>query len=385
MFNSTVLDVAFGLIFCFASVALSASSANEALASFFRTRSKTLKKGIKALLDSPTSNQLVTALYGNSLVNPLKTGTPAYIPAAHFAAALVDSIGTTTHDLNALRIAVSNLPTGSPLQLTLLRFLDRSSGDINVFENHVADWFDSAMDRLSGSYKRHAQAWTFFIALFFAATLNVDAIYITTQLWNKPALVAAIEGPSGTTLISALSQQSRDASVLKPELPAAATTLPKPSNPSGVSNKTDKPGEGTIVSNPNVVTNSEAASGSIDAVASTSPKTDPKAIGASADQLQAVNRLLGTLPVGWNIARKDAGASSSETPTSAAPQLTQYGTRWGILVMAAGWIITATSALFGAPFWFDLLQQIIQIRGTGTKPPTNKDRNNPTVVSTATP
>jgi hypothetical protein len=33
-----------------------------------------------------------------------------------------------------------------------------------------------------------------------------------------------------------------------------------------------------------------------------------------------------------------------------------------------GWLITATAALFGAPFWFDLLQQFIRLRGTGPKP-----------------
>lgn len=33
-----------------------------------------------------------------------------------------------------------------------------------------------------------------------------------------------------------------------------------------------------------------------------------------------------------------------------------------------GWFITATATLFGAPFWFDLLQQLIRIRGTGPKP-----------------
>jgi hypothetical protein len=33
-----------------------------------------------------------------------------------------------------------------------------------------------------------------------------------------------------------------------------------------------------------------------------------------------------------------------------------------------GWLLTASSALFGAPFWFDLLQKFVQLRGTGGKP-----------------
>jgi hypothetical protein len=40
----------------------------------------------------------------------------------------------------------------------------------------------------------------------------------------------------------------------------------------------------------------------------------------------------------------------------------------GLLLKFAGWSLTASSALFGAPFWFDLLQKLVQVRGTGNKP-----------------
>jgi hypothetical protein len=41
---------------------------------------------------------------------------------------------------------------------------------------------------------------------------------------------------------------------------------------------------------------------------------------------------------------------------------------WGWPVMALGWLLTAFATLFGAPFWFDLLQRFVQLRGTGTAP-----------------
>lgn len=34
----------------------------------------------------------------------------------------------------------------------------------------------------------------------------------------------------------------------------------------------------------------------------------------------------------------------------------------------AGWLLTASTALFGAPFWFDLMKKTVQLRGTGAKP-----------------
>lgn len=33
-----------------------------------------------------------------------------------------------------------------------------------------------------------------------------------------------------------------------------------------------------------------------------------------------------------------------------------------------GWLITALASLFGAPFWFDALQQIIRLKGAGPSP-----------------
>jgi hypothetical protein len=33
--------------------------------------------------------------------------------------------------------------------------------------------------------------------------------------------------------------------------------------------------------------------------------------------------------------------------------------------MLMGWLIAAGAALFGAPFWFDVLQRFVQLRGTG--------------------
>lgn len=39
-----------------------------------------------------------------------------------------------------------------------------------------------------------------------------------------------------------------------------------------------------------------------------------------------------------------------------------------MLVRLSGWLLTAASSLFGAPFWFDLFQRLIHMRGTGDKP-----------------
>jgi hypothetical protein len=43
-----------------------------------------------------------------------------------------------------------------------------------------------------------------------------------------------------------------------------------------------------------------------------------------------------------------------------------FGAAFGLQVV--GWLLTASTALFGAPFWFDLMQRVVRMRGTGARP-----------------
>jgi hypothetical protein len=67
------------------------------------------------------------------------------------------------------------------------------------------------------------------------------------------------------------------------------------------------------------------------------------------DLSEALNDLK-ALPVGWD----------------AFPPHAEPFAQWA--VRSAGWLLTASSALFGAPFWFDLLQKIVQLRGARRRP-----------------
>jgi len=58
--------------------------------------------------------------------------------------------------------------------------------------------------------------------------------------------------------------------------------------------------------------------------------------------------LMWSLPIGWNTFPPVLNADFA--------------------LQVAGWLITASTALFGAPFWFNLLQGAMQMRGTGGKP-----------------
>ncbi|WP_333681464.1 hypothetical protein [Dyella sp.] len=271
MFGSIVLEAAIGMIVCFGSVALIASSLQEAMASVFRQRARTLLNGIDQLLNG---HGLVLDIYNHALVNPRSDGratsiagvslrlAPSYIAPLNFARAMVDSLQKGQVAFADLRPVLENI-SDPQIRSCLCSMYDRAAGSVALFEAEIARWFDSAMERISGAYKRHAQFWAFVLALLVAVLFNIDASHVLTHLWKM----------SATGVF---------------HLPATAAT--------------------------------------------------PDAHDALS--------YLEQLPIGW-----------IETPHPAA-----------VLYMIPGWLITASSSLFGAPFWFGLLGKVTNLRGAGDKP-----------------
>jgi hypothetical protein len=188
-------------------------------------------------------------------------------------------------------------------------------------------WFDDTMDRASGWYKRNAQKWAFSIGLVLAIVFNVDTVEIATRLWIQPALRQSL-------IQAAESYQAQD-------------------------------------------------SGSM-------------AQGQTTNPIDIINRLQSSLaglqlPVGWRFA-----ALGPETFNPATDRCTLfprpavegqqgkdvYGLSinrtckrwsnppqgWGILIKAMGFLITALAAMQGAPFWFEILKKLVNVRSTGIKP-----------------
>jgi hypothetical protein len=71
MFNSTVLDVAVGLIFTFLAISLAVSAIVESIASVLKWRSSTLLEAVKELLNDSSFSGLALNIYNHALVGPL--------------------------------------------------------------------------------------------------------------------------------------------------------------------------------------------------------------------------------------------------------------------------------------------------------------------------
>jgi hypothetical protein len=217
MFGLQILDIALGLIFVYLLLALICTTANELLAGLLNRRSRNLFTGVRVLLEEeavrlknpqtphdPKGQGLVDLFYTHPLIKALHgrrmwgegKSKPSYIPSRTFALALLDIIGPanpdTDRNIDDIRAAIKKLPADSDIRRTLLILLDEAKSDLGKLQESIEAWFNNAMDRASGWYKRRTQVIVFVIAVVVTSAVNADTIQIAKTLANDAALREAL-------------------------------------------------------------------------------------------------------------------------------------------------------------------------------------------------
>lgn len=223
-----ILDVAIGVIFVYILVSIVCTAIREGIEAGMKTRAVYLERGLRKLLHEKAAAGTVRKLYEHPLISGLFSGDyrtpktlmrpgynlPSYIPAKSFAAALLDlaARGAATDavsadpngpfvSLESVRANVANLQN-PPLQRVLLSAIDTAQGDLDRAQANIEAWYDSAMDRISGAYKRSTQWVILVIAIAVTVLMNVNTFAIANFLFlNEDARTAlvkiAIEDPEG--------------------------------------------------------------------------------------------------------------------------------------------------------------------------------------------
>ena len=193
MFGSGILEVAVGLAFVYFALSTVASHINEQVAGILSWRAKDLEKGIGNLLSEPG---LAQAVWQHPLIARLgsKPGrAPSYIPASAFSMALFDTVcpGPASADISQVRFAIDLLPNSSA-RGALLAIVDSSYGDIARARKGVEDWFNAAMQRVAGEYKRRLLWFTLLVAAIVASAIGADTIALAQSLWQEEGLRAGL-------------------------------------------------------------------------------------------------------------------------------------------------------------------------------------------------
>lgn len=206
MFGSTILDVAIGMVFVYLLVSLICSALNELIEAKLKNRSKDLERGIKSLLGDPA---LAASLYSHPLIKALYLNgeKPSYIPSRTFSLALWNLATYAQDGGNAALAVTRSLPeirktvaglADSRLRQALLTLMDEAGDDLERARTNVEHWYDDAMDRVSGWYKRRTQWILFGLGVGFAVFLNLDSVQMANQLYRdaprRDAIVSAAQG-----------------------------------------------------------------------------------------------------------------------------------------------------------------------------------------------
>lgn len=182
------------------------SDAVQAVAEAERAVEEAAEAVRKRLAPAIQAAQASAAKAGPLPDHPLRTKSnlPAYIPSRTFALALTDIVlghmpgrqPGSVPSLHDLRLSV-DLIRNEHVRGALAPLIDAAAGDIDQARKNVERWFDDAMDRVSGWYKRRSQYIIFCIGLAVAIALNADSVAIgKSLLHDKPlrdSLVAAAE------------------------------------------------------------------------------------------------------------------------------------------------------------------------------------------------
>lgn len=336
-----VLDLVVGTIFIYFLLSIICSAAIEMVLTMGKFRAKMLEEWLLVIFNKPITpggkvklGQAIMDHCSTTALSKEKKAT-AYIDAKNFTAALLEKVTynpanpkSAAADIDQFITAIQNstlLP--SDLQGVLLGYAFeakdtykaltiRIEGEIELFKSKIEIWYDTNMDRVTEALKaRYIRRFTFWIALIFTVSLNADSISIVKYLYKNPE--------ARTQLVARGYAAANSDSVKKEVALLIARNTDTLFTPKSLQQLTDT-------------------------------------LTAHIEEIKLTTAILDdAIPLGWNdhVFTDEKGVFCWQL----------------ILSKIAGLFVTILAIMMGAPFWFDVLNKISNLRGSGAKPASQTD------------
>jgi len=347
MTNFPILDLIAGLIFIYFLMSIISNSFFEGLSALRKIRAKMLEKWILATLPG-LADSILNHTIVNGVSEPGKSSS--YLSGKNFSLVILDTIAkfsqTVPKNLSELSVMIDKVTTDQPglvpedlkrsLQLYIVEAQQAGARagqlktEFELYHDQVEKWFDSMMERVTGSYKRFASKITFIIALSAVFALNIDSISIAKYLYSN-----------------------KDA---REKTAAAAYAAPDDSTFKAIVNQ--------------IQTIKTTDTNSISAERIDSLQTIIKKIEKERGRIAGTSEYLGTLiPIGWNC-KAEINLLKLQHPS-----ITQEGWIYTLYSISKffGLMITVFAISLGAPFWFDVLNKVANLRSSLKPGSTNAD------------
>lgn len=307
-----LLDVLIGLTLVYLIFSTAASIGVELLETVLRRRGKLLERGIGEILSqivgsadqdgNAAAKAMVRQLYDSPFVYSLYEGKyevgGAKLPSAIPAARFAGAVIALAADHEDFRKAAN----------TMLKVAGLKLGDDDVkVRAALAAYFDESMERVTGWYRRHVQLVLLAIGAVLAIALNADTLNIVRTLSQDDVLRAKIVASA----IGVQGEGQATASVCKEATADCERQLAQQVN----------------------------------------------------SQLALASNL--GLPLGWNLGGTGIGLPACVPKVG--DQTCSRGRTFAsgalfVITKILGLALTALATTLGAPFWFDLLNRLIQTR-----------------------
>jgi len=266
----------------------------------------------------------------------------------------------TMNEVAKIRTMLDSLSDDNTIKKALLPLLDAAgtaADSLDKFIQNMEKWYDEAMERVTGWYKRYSQAIALSLAFVVALVLNADTFQIGKAIYRDQALRTSLVQVAEEAVKKHPSAENKDS---QGEQQNPAVTSPS-KEPEGKKDSVKS-------SSPNTPTKVEPDKGSTPTVPDKSTQSREAASGAkstSSDvagwekQLEEVNNMSKqinsvNLPIGWR------------SPPSGW---------YDYLVKLLGILLTALMVSLGSNFWFELLSKLINLRNAGKKPLTREEQD----------
>lgn len=381
MFGSEIFEIVLGLAFIYVLLSLLATIANEFILTMINARGKTLRIAIESMLDDQDEKRRFYWIFGvirNKMMgldrvftfikkffghpgeaikmwqetrqttpgwsekvfsNPFfkklrKPGSarfPSYLSSDNFSRILIEelaSAGSGDTDFDKIKEYLTyavNQKKQKPVEKStessdkellesedtarvLLCLLKESKGSVDQFKLRVERWYDDVMNRATGWYKRRTQITILVIGMLVSIGLNADSIQIALELKNNPQ--------ARSQLIEMAVKYTENKDSISPEV---------------------RENVDAIITDLNKLVKEDIESTSV--------------ISGMGWESADVAYLPRFIP---KCFRKN------ELPASAQNGFPQW-----FFLKLIGLLFTSLAISLGAPFWFDLLKQLVNLRGSG--------------------
>jgi len=335
-----IVDLVVGIIFLFFLISIICSSIVEIIMTAQRVRAKVLGQWMLRIFDTDIPKhdgstvklgQAIMDHCANTALVP-EGKPPSYIDARNFVSALLDKVAMYSDMVKPETIDdfIQSLKSSTAISGELKRAFiiqaveardtfhslsEKTVGAIELFRNRLENWFDSNMVRISGTMKvKYTRRFTLIAAIAVTLALNADTIAISKYLYNNPEARAQLVAKAyETTADDAIKSK---VSLLKQQ----------------------------VALNDTAKLNLKELTETIDA--------KRKDINTAYAAIQT------SIPLGWSITEFKG--------------LESWGWVTFILSKIVGMAVMVFAILLGAPFWFDVLNKISNLRGVGKRPYTSQ-------------